>query len=949
VAYRFIVFALVLGACGRDTGLLLHVARDASLTQPIERLRFVFGDNGGQGTVFLRTFERTVDVTGRDLASSPYQLLVRPESDALRASASITVAVVAEAGDAAVGYGALAGAQTFTDGEVLRRDVVLLPDDGQTFVVTPTGCLLWPEERIIVPDDRDCDGDPAATDCNDADPTVNRFATEVCGNNRDDNCNGMIDEGCPVSVCTEGETRACYEGAANTANVGACRGGVQTCRGGQWSACVGQVLPSAELCNGVDDDCDGMADDSLPMVSCGVGACARTMPACTSGQLATCTPAVPTVANDSLCNGIDDDCDGAIDEDCACVHVTPSGNDTMAASDPNVPFATIPAAIAWAAAEPSRPKIVCVAAGPACGANATFASPSLVMANGISVYGNYEATTWTPCAQAPTAVKLQIAASEGVLFPSSVTSPTTLANVSILEPNGGGSTATTRAAITVDGATHVLLTNLAVQGFTSNLQLSVGVDLKNGADATITRSQISAGSGSLGAYAIRSKRARPTVRGNCPAFDARGRCNTFCTPDGPGLRGRQGGSSSGESFVVLLEESPGALVESNALCGAAGATGAGVRVKGDAAKVLVRGNYVSAFGSAQDEVGVWLDDCNDATPYILDNPRIEVSGGSNARVTGVRVAGRCHPVVEANDKILGGVEGGSMLAEGVSCGANGAGAPSGCVIADNLLIEGRSGGTPPTSVAVRCDGGACARVSNNVLDGRGGQETIGLWLVRSAALVDRNRISGGCGASAIGVRADDAASRLENNRVVGGLCESAGQRFVGLRATVASGPRELDVHSNTLDGGGGPFACRSAAVELAVGSSPPAGGVGVFRNNIFRGGLCMTARVDFSETAAAADPRILDHNDFDPTGPVTAIYRDEDTRALQTLAELDALTDAVVTGNISVDPKFVSYPNDLHLADGSQCIDAGTTTGAPARDMDNMPRDARPDIGADEK
>jgi hypothetical protein len=569
------------------------------------------------------------------------------------------------------------------------------------------------------------------------------------------------------------------------------------------------------------------------------------------------------------------------------------------------------------------------------------------MANGISVYGNYESTTWTPCAQAPTAVRLQIAAAEGVLFPSSVNSATALANLMIVEPTGT-SAATARAAITVDGATHVLLTNLAIQGFTSGLQTSVGVDLKNGAEALITRSQISAGSGQQGAYAIRSKRARPTVRGNCPSFDARGRCNAFCAPDAAGLRGRQGGSS-GESFVVLLEESPGAVVESNALCGAAGAIGAGVRIKGDATGVLVRGNFISTFGSAQDEVGVWLDDCNDASPYILDNPRIEVSGGSNARVSGVRVAGKCHPVIASNDKILGGAEGGSMLAEGVVCGANGSGATSSCVVADNLLVEGSASGTPPTSVAVRCDGGACRRVSNNGLDGRGGQETIGLWLARSSALVERNRISGGCGAIAIGVRADDSASRIENNRVVGGLCESAGQRFVALRATVAAGPRELDVHSNTLDGGGGQFACRSAAVELAVGASPPPGGVGVFRNNIFRGGLCMTARVGFSETAAAADPRILDHNDFDPTGPVTALYRDEDTRALLTLAELDALNDAVVSGNLSVNPQFVSYPTDLHLAAGSQCIDAGTTMGAPARDMDNMTRDARPDIGADER
>ena len=50
-------------------------------------------------------------------------------------------------------------------------------------------------------------------------------------------------------------------------------------------------------------------------------------------------------ANDSTCDGIDDDCDGAIDEDCmTCVHVAPAGNDATADGF-NTPFATIQAGI----------------------------------------------------------------------------------------------------------------------------------------------------------------------------------------------------------------------------------------------------------------------------------------------------------------------------------------------------------------------------------------------------------------------------------------------------------------------------------------------------------------------------------------------------------------------------------------------------------------------------
>ena len=53
------------------------------------------------------------------------------------------------------------------------------------------------------PRDADADGDPTRNcggqDCNDADPTVSSKATEICGNGRDDNCDGAIDEaGCSV-------------------------------------------------------------------------------------------------------------------------------------------------------------------------------------------------------------------------------------------------------------------------------------------------------------------------------------------------------------------------------------------------------------------------------------------------------------------------------------------------------------------------------------------------------------------------------------------------------------------------------------------------------------------------------------------------------------------------------------------------------------------------------
>lgn len=71
---------------------------------------------------------------------------------------------------------------------------------------------------------------------------------------------------CPgADRCTaEGTTRTCYNGPAQTRNVGICREGMQTCTGGRWSPCAGEVLPEAsESCSDpsdmqLDHNCNGV-------------------------------------------------------------------------------------------------------------------------------------------------------------------------------------------------------------------------------------------------------------------------------------------------------------------------------------------------------------------------------------------------------------------------------------------------------------------------------------------------------------------------------------------------------------------------------------------------------------------------------------------------------------------------------------------------------------------
>jgi hypothetical protein len=79
----------------------------------------------------------------------------------------------------------------------------------------------------------------------------------------DNNKNGKVDEGC---TCKLGDTQKCYRGPAGTRNVGECKDGTQTCaKSGEftvWGECTGDVLPSNDIADGKDNDCNGTPDDS---------------------------------------------------------------------------------------------------------------------------------------------------------------------------------------------------------------------------------------------------------------------------------------------------------------------------------------------------------------------------------------------------------------------------------------------------------------------------------------------------------------------------------------------------------------------------------------------------------------------------------------------------------------------------------------------------------------
>ncbi|MBW2525133.1 MAG: hypothetical protein JRI23_13200 [Deltaproteobacteria bacterium] len=129
----------------------------------------------------------------------------------------------------------------------------------------------------------------------------------------DNDCNGQVDEGCP---CENGETQSCYVNDPATEGVGVCAAGTQTCTNWQWGTCQNAITPSVEVCDGKDNNCDGNVDEGNPdggnaCVTSQPGVCAQGIYVCTAGNLE-CAPAQPP--SSEVCDGLDNNCDGTVDE-----------------------------------------------------------------------------------------------------------------------------------------------------------------------------------------------------------------------------------------------------------------------------------------------------------------------------------------------------------------------------------------------------------------------------------------------------------------------------------------------------------------------------------------------------------------------------------------------------------------------------------------------------------
>ncbi|HMY21086.1 MAG TPA: putative metal-binding motif-containing protein, partial [Polyangium sp.] len=609
-----------------------------------------------------------------------------------------------------------------------------------------------------------------------------------------------------------------------------CTGGVAVCNPNN--------SPTAETCDGIDNDCDGAVDEN----NAGGGAACNTglSGVCASGTMLCADGALECIATGGtpeLCDGIDNDCDGVVDngnpgggapcgatiggcgEYTLCVNgsyvcrgtfVAPPG--IGAPGNPGTqaqPVSTIMEGQELAKALNNGADI-CICATTA--GTPTIYPEYVTMSEGNSIFGGYKCADWSrdianyetriepdEFDPYPTPSLPNPCNSVAVYFPPSAAPATALDGLSVYGRRQFGRYDNDSVAIQVINASAVLQDVIAKGGRADySRALEAGADSANSHHITVTRGRYVADGGN------------GTVFSGQRAVSL-GMTGTFMDVVMVGL-----GARTGSTIGFACWDCGATTITGGSINGGSGNTATGMYVTGDVNGFTMTNTSITATmpGYNPYSTGAWFNDCIGAPS--LTNVTID-AGYFHWQGSGVTSRGaQCAPTIIGAE--INGNGGIASTGTAVECTDD-----SVCNVIDSVITSG--------NIGVSCRNGGCGTFSGNTITTMAGDSPLNnnIRIDNAHPNFHANEIvAGSCWGGAGSYRLvlaeiTNSTAVLTNNVFRDQPCPNTTVDMVKLGAGAA-----VTIHNNTFQ----METCTNCAAKRALVLVVPSGGANV-RNNIF--------------------------------------------------------------------------------------------------------------------